>query len=130
MYPVIKYMLFSTQSLQRMTSALSDMKHPSSPASPEGEVVAGSELCIDLGHGDGDPPAKRERKQRTLTLCEVCNIQLNSSAQAQIHYNGKTHQRRLRQASKAKTNRAVSNNKGESVCPSSCPCFLLCSCNF
>lgn len=39
---------------------------------------------------------KRERKQRTYTLCEVCNIQLNSSAQAQIHYNGKSHQKRLK----------------------------------
>lgn len=27
---------------------------------------------------------KRERKQRSYTLCEVCNIQLNSAAQAQI----------------------------------------------
>uniref|UniRef100_A0A3B4FY45 Zinc finger protein 385C n=1 Tax=Pundamilia nyererei TaxID=303518 RepID=A0A3B4FY45_9CICH len=32
---------------------------------------------------------KRERKQRSYTLCDVCNIQLNSAAQAQIHYNGK-----------------------------------------
>ncbi len=39
---------------------------------------------------------KRERKHRSYTLCEVCNIQLNSAAQAQIHYNGKTHQKRLK----------------------------------
>ncbi|KAJ7992342.1 hypothetical protein DPEC_G00277530 [Dallia pectoralis] len=42
---------------------------------------------------------KRERKQRSYTLCAVCNIQLNSPAQAQIHYNGKSHQKRLKQAS-------------------------------
>ena len=45
---------------------------------------------------------KRERKQRSYTLCEVCNIQLNSAAQAQIHYNGKSHQKRLKQISKGK----------------------------
>ena len=51
---------------------------------------------------------KRERKQRTYTLCEVCNIQLNSAAQAQIHYNGKSHQKRLRQISNGK----LPNNTG------------------
>ncbi|XP_037545197.1 zinc finger protein 385C [Nematolebias whitei] len=45
---------------------------------------------------------KRERKQRTYTVCEVCNIQLNSSAQAQIHYNGKSHQKRLKKISHGK----------------------------
>lgn len=45
---------------------------------------------------------KRERKQRSYTLCEVCNIQLNSAAQAQIHYNGKSHQKRLKQVSNGK----------------------------
>uniref|UniRef100_A0A3Q0RT78 Zinc finger protein 385C n=1 Tax=Amphilophus citrinellus TaxID=61819 RepID=A0A3Q0RT78_AMPCI len=43
-----------------------------------------------------------ERKQRSYTLCEVCNIQLNSAAQAQIHYNGKSHQKRLKQISNGK----------------------------
>lgn len=47
--------------------------------------------------------AKRERRQgcSTATMCRVCNIQLNSNAQAQIHYRGKTHQRRLRRLAKA-----------------------------
>lgn len=47
--------------------------------------------------------AKRERRQGSgsATVCQVCNIQLNSSAQAQIHYRGKTHQRRLRRLAKA-----------------------------
>ncbi|KAM4597921.1 zinc finger protein 385C [Polymixia lowei] len=56
--------------------------------------------------GGALPPAhhrpKRERKQRSYTLCEVCNIQLNSAAQAQIHYNGKSHQKRLKQISNGK----------------------------
>ncbi|XP_074835215.1 zinc finger protein 385C-like isoform X3 [Carettochelys insculpta] len=46
--------------------------------------------------------AKREKKQPSFTLCEVCNIQLNSAAQAQIHYNGKSHQKRLKQLNKGK----------------------------
>ncbi|TNN52766.1 Zinc finger protein 385B [Liparis tanakae] len=45
---------------------------------------------------------KRERKHRSYTMCEVCNIQLNSAAQAQIHYNGKSHQKRLKQISRGK----------------------------
>ncbi|XP_068585329.1 zinc finger matrin-type protein 3-like [Cebidichthys violaceus] len=51
--------------------------------------------------------AKRERRQGggggggSATVCRVCNIQLNSNAQAQIHYRGKTHQRRLRRLAKA-----------------------------
>lgn len=46
---------------------------------------------------------KRDRRQgsSSATLCQVCNIQLNSSAQAQIHYRGKTHQRKLRRLAKA-----------------------------
>lgn len=53
---------------------------------------------------------KRERKQRSYTLCDVCNIQLNSAAQAQIHYNGKSHQKRLKQVSNGK----IPNNAGRS----------------
>ncbi|NXX43607.1 Z385C protein, partial [Tricholaema leucomelas] len=45
---------------------------------------------------------KREKKQQSFTLCEVCNIQLNSAAQAQVHYNGKSHQKRLKQLNKGK----------------------------
>ena len=49
-----------------------------------------------------------EGKQRRYMLCEVCNIQLNSAAQAQIHYNGKSHQKRLKQISNGK----MSSNTG------------------
>ncbi|XP_029692267.1 zinc finger protein 385C isoform X2 [Takifugu rubripes] len=54
---------------------------------------------------------KRERKQRRYMLCEVCNIQLNSAAQAEIHYNGKSHQKRLKQISNGK----ASSNTGTSA---------------
>ncbi|KFO07581.1 Zinc finger protein 385B, partial [Balearica regulorum gibbericeps] len=49
---------------------------------------------------DGTEEKKeREKKHTNFTLCNVCNIQLNSAAQAQIHYNGKSHQKRLKQLS-------------------------------
>ncbi|XP_012512780.1 PREDICTED: zinc finger protein 385B-like, partial [Propithecus coquereli] len=48
---------------------------------------------------DFDEKPEREKKHTNFTLCSVCNIQLNSAAQAQIHYNGKSHQKRLKQLS-------------------------------
>ncbi|NXM74519.1 Z385C protein, partial [Serilophus lunatus] len=62
----------------------------------------------ELAEAAGCPPSqpeqrlKREKKHQSFTLCEVCNIQLNSAAQAQIHYNGKSHQKRLKQLNKGK----------------------------
>lgn len=44
-------------------------------------------------------------------MCQVCNIQLNSSAQAQIHYRGKTHQRRLRRLAKVVTAGALTQSQ-------------------
>ncbi|KAM4715097.1 LOW QUALITY PROTEIN: zinc finger protein 385C-like [Anableps anableps] len=57
--------------------------------------------------------AKRERRQgnSSATMCQVCNIRLNSNAQAQIHYRGKTHQRRLRRLAKAVSAGALSQNQ-------------------
>ncbi|NXF66446.1 Z385C protein, partial [Ciccaba nigrolineata] len=52
--------------------------------------------------GQPEQRMKREKKHQSFTLCEVCNIQLNSAAQAQIHYNGKSHQKRLKQLNKGK----------------------------
>ncbi|XP_023477012.1 zinc finger protein 385D isoform X1 [Equus caballus] len=48
---------------------------------------------------DFEEKTEREKKHTNFTLCNVCNIQLNSAAQAQIHYNGKSHQKRLKQLS-------------------------------
>ncbi|XP_034563011.1 zinc finger protein 385B-like [Notolabrus celidotus] len=106
----------------RAKSSHTDMKRPKSPAncpdsSPPPKSQQGKEeeeeeeeeveeeeeeRKVMTGHR-----AKRERRQgsggSTATMCQVCNIQLNSSAQAQIHYRGKTHQRRLRRLAKAVT---------------------------
>nr|XP_042140287.1 zinc finger protein 385D isoform X1 [Peromyscus maniculatus bairdii] len=51
---------------------------------------------------------EREKRHSNFTLCSVCNIQLNSVAQAQIHYNGKSHQKRLKQL----TNGTLKNDSG------------------
>ncbi|XP_053121651.1 zinc finger protein 385C isoform X2 [Hemicordylus capensis] len=78
------------------------MKRPVSPSHPPGSSICGS-LTESLGAGC--PPEqliKREKKHPSFTLCEVCNIQLNSAVQAQIHYNGKSHQKRLKQLNKGK----------------------------
>uniref|UniRef100_A0A8C6K3Y3 Uncharacterized protein n=1 Tax=Melopsittacus undulatus TaxID=13146 RepID=A0A8C6K3Y3_MELUD len=77
------------------------MKRPLSPShSPESGVQA-----LEAGScppGQPEQRMKREKKHQSFTLCEVCNIQLNSAAQAQIHYNGKSHQKRLKQLNKGK----------------------------
>eukprot|EP00070_Physeter_catodon_P018419 XP_023978099.1 zinc finger protein 385B isoform X1 [Physeter catodon] len=43
----------------------------------------------------------KEKKKILFSFCEVCNIQLNSAAQAQVHYNGKSHRKRVKQLSDA-----------------------------
>ncbi|XP_034271846.1 zinc finger protein 385C isoform X4 [Pantherophis guttatus] len=78
------------------------MKRPLTPFHSSGSGICGSlaeNSCI------GNPPeqrTKREKKHPSFTLCEVCNIQLNSAVQAQIHFNGKTHQKRLKHLNKGK----------------------------
>ncbi|XP_070332038.1 zinc finger protein 385B isoform X3 [Odocoileus virginianus] len=49
-----------------------------------------------------DRPAdqlSKEKKKILFSFCEACNIQLNSEAQAQVHYNGKSHRKRVKQLS-------------------------------
>ncbi|NWR63357.1 Z385C protein, partial [Bucorvus abyssinicus] len=66
---------------------------------------------------------KREKKHQSFTLCEVCNIQLNSAVQAQIHYNGKSHQKRLKQLNKGKMPAAQGRSPiARSSSPKGCPC--------
>ncbi|XP_052578963.1 zinc finger protein 385B isoform X2 [Peromyscus californicus insignis] len=39
----------------------------------------------------------KEKKKILFSFCDVCNIQLNSAAQAQVHYDGKSHRKRVKQ---------------------------------
>lgn len=68
---------------------------------------------------------KRERKQRSYTVCDVCNIQLNSPAQAQIHYNGKSHQKRLKQISNGKIQHGNTGRTSHPLSALFCSCTLL-----
>ncbi|TKS89651.1 Zinc finger protein 385B [Collichthys lucidus] len=89
-----------------------DMKRPKSPdwlssspppKSQEGQEEEEEEEDEEEKRVATVHRAKRERRHSSgsATMCQVCNIQLNSNAQAQIHYRGKTHQRRLRRLAKA-----------------------------
>lgn len=135
-------------------SPLSGMKRPFSPPSvlemEEDRSGLGvgmglsvdSEVCCDTqeeGVVLGEQPGpvggalpssdhsrpKRERKQRSYTLCDVCNIQLNSPAQAQIHYNGKSHQKRLKQISNGKIQHGNTGRTSHPLSALFCSCTLL-----
>ncbi|XP_048366722.1 zinc finger protein 385D isoform X2 [Sphaerodactylus townsendi] len=83
------------------------MKKPWSPISSQDNIPCTSDFTYfheresetELSPDDSEEKQEREKKHTSFTLCSVCNIQLNSAAQAQIHYNGKTHQKRLKQLS-------------------------------
>ncbi|XP_065526281.1 zinc finger protein 385B isoform X2 [Lathamus discolor] len=49
-----------------------------------------------------DYQLSKEKKKILFSFCEVCNIQLNSAAQAQVHYNGKSHLKRMKQLNNGK----------------------------
>ncbi|XP_053706796.1 zinc finger protein 385C isoform X1 [Synchiropus splendidus] len=66
------------------------------------EAASSEEPSLEDAPSSAVLRAKRERKQQSYTLCDVCNIQLNSAAQAQIHFNGKSHQKRLKKISSGK----------------------------
>ncbi|XP_075701389.1 zinc finger protein 385C [Rhinoderma darwinii] len=81
---------------------IADMKRPVSPAYSTDSLLT-FPICQD---DQIDSPTMdlqlKQKRLPSITLCDVCNIQLNSSAQAQIHYNGKSHQKRLKQINKGK----------------------------
>ncbi|XP_040186291.1 zinc finger protein 385C isoform X1 [Rana temporaria] len=79
------------------------MKRPISPAYSAESLPALSVCENEQPESPAmDVQAKREKRLPSFTLCEVCNIQLNSAVQAQIHFNGKSHQKRLKQINKGK----------------------------
>lgn len=87
----------------RPLSICSGMKRPLSP-SPSGEKEPPTTAASECPpHSPESSKPKRERKRPSYTLCDVCNVQLNSAAQAQVHCGGRAHQRRLRQLSLGKT---------------------------
>nr|XP_060635888.1 zinc finger protein 385B isoform X2 [Anolis sagrei ordinatus] len=55
-----------------------------------------------LRHDRPDYQSSKEKKKILFSFCDVCNIQLNSAAQAQVHYNGKSHLKRIKQLNNGK----------------------------
>ncbi|KAF4799317.1 zinc finger protein [Turdus rufiventris] len=95
------------------------MKKPWSPDLPVDNQSYNSDFTSlpdqegekELAPDGTEEKKEREKKHTNFTLCNVCNIQLNSAAQAQIHYNGKSHQKRLKQLSNGnlKSDNGLSN---------------------
>ncbi|XP_035376019.1 zinc finger protein 385B isoform X2 [Electrophorus electricus] len=80
------------------------MKTPLSPAQlmeDDPPACYPPPACAELEEVAGGPGDACGPRRLLYSLCEVCNIQLNSAAQAQIHYNGKSHLRRVKQLNHA-----------------------------
>ncbi|XP_058249019.1 zinc finger protein 385B isoform X2 [Hemibagrus wyckioides] len=83
------------------------MKTPLSPA----QLMENSPPYFPVMELDGMADVStQERKKLLYSLCEVCNIQLNSAAQVQMHYNGKSHLRRVKQLNNGESPPANSSN--------------------
>ncbi|XP_067460585.1 zinc finger protein 385B [Thunnus thynnus] len=88
------------------------MKTPLSPSQflESGQIFAFGGVCQEL-MDTPTPTAIGLSAQQTpspgqggaYSLCEVCNLQLTSDAQAQLHYNGRSHLRRVRQLKAGET---------------------------
>ncbi|XP_030284534.1 zinc finger protein 385B isoform X2 [Sparus aurata] len=88
------------------------MKTPLSPSQllESGQIFAFGGMCQELMDRSTATSISLSVQQTASTgqggaysLCEVCNLQLTSSSQAQIHYNGRSHLRRVRQLQAGET---------------------------
>ncbi|XP_042317536.1 zinc finger protein 385B isoform X2 [Sceloporus undulatus] len=79
------------------------MKHPVSPDHIFGDGIMNPAAFLrgleekGVRHDRPDYQSSKEKKKILFSFCDVCNIQLNSAAQAQVHYNGKSHLKRIKQ---------------------------------
>ncbi|XP_043104643.1 zinc finger protein 385B-like [Puntigrus tetrazona] len=78
------------------------MKTPLSPTQliENGQLCFGIPGCVEVkdpSDSNIDMQLQQEKKKLLYSLCEVCNIQLHSAAQAQVHFNGKSHLKRVKQ---------------------------------
>ncbi|XP_008280744.1 zinc finger protein 385B [Stegastes partitus] len=88
------------------------MKTPlsSSQLLESGQILAFGGMCQELMDSPTPTTISLSVQQTpspgqggAYSLCEVCNLQLTSAAQAQLHYNGKSHLRRVRQLQPGET---------------------------
>ncbi|KAJ7345578.1 hypothetical protein JRQ81_001528 [Phrynocephalus forsythii] len=83
------------------------MKYPLSPDHLFGDGIMNPTAFLcgfaekGLRHDNPDCQFGKEKK-KIFSFCDVCNIQLNSATQAQVHYNGKSHLRRVKQLNNGK----------------------------
>ncbi|KAL4656691.1 zinc finger protein 385B isoform X2, partial [Arapaima gigas] len=103
------------------------MKRPLSPTRllDNGRLCLPLATCVELQDAaDRHAELQQEKKKLLFSLCEVCNIQLNSAAQAQVHYNGKSHLKRVKQLNNGElpqagvANSPVSSSGSGSSCQS------------
>uniref|UniRef100_A0A8C3F2S1 Zinc finger protein 385B n=1 Tax=Chrysemys picta bellii TaxID=8478 RepID=A0A8C3F2S1_CHRPI len=84
------------------------MKHPISPDQIFEDGIMNPSTFLrgfeekGLWNDRPDYQLSKEKKKILFSFCEVCNIQLNSAAQAQVHYNGKSHLKRVKQLNNGK----------------------------
>ncbi|XP_032639709.1 zinc finger protein 385B isoform X1 [Chelonoidis abingdonii] len=84
------------------------MKHPISPDQIFEDGIMNPSTFLrgfeekGLRNDRPDYQLSKEKKRILFSFCEVCNIQLNSAAQAQVHYNGKSHLKRVKQLNNGK----------------------------
>ncbi|XP_031226623.1 zinc finger protein 385B isoform X4 [Mastomys coucha] len=64
----------------------------------------------------------KEKKKSLFSFCDVCNIQLNSAAQAQVHYDGKSHRKRVKQLSDGQPPPPAQGSVPLLASPYPCPC--------
>ncbi|XP_054871202.1 LOW QUALITY PROTEIN: zinc finger protein 385B [Amphiprion ocellaris] len=100
------------------------MKTPLGPAQllESGQILAFRGMCQELM--DSPTPTTISVQQTpspgqggAYSLCEVCNLQLTSAAQAQLHYNGRSHLRRVRQLQPGETGRQTTGAQTRSLPP-------------
>ncbi|KAM6978202.1 zinc finger protein 385B [Tautogolabrus adspersus] len=93
------------------------MKTPLSPSQllERGQIFAFGGMCQELMDTPIPTTISLSMQQTpstgqsgTYSLCEVCNLQLTSAAQAQLHYNGRSHLRRVRQLQAGETGQQAS----------------------
>ncbi|TKS67735.1 Zinc finger protein 385B [Collichthys lucidus] len=88
------------------------MKTPLSPSQllESGQIFAFGGMCQELMDRPTPTTISLSVQQTSsrgqggaYSLCEVCNLQLTSDGQAQLHYNGRSHLRRVRQLQAGET---------------------------
>ncbi|XP_024142869.1 zinc finger protein 385B isoform X1 [Oryzias melastigma] len=86
------------------------MKTPLSPSQllESGQIIAFGGMCQEIlstssAHTLSVQKTSSPGQGWGYSLCSVCNLQLTSAAQAQLHYNGRSHLRRVRQLQAGET---------------------------